>query len=85
MTETFEDIANLVRSLVTPLVDNPDEVSIASDEMEDGSLLIEIRVHEEDAGKVMDVRVVLLKLFVLFVVLRVLAMASTLKLSLSTS
>ena len=47
MTETFEDIANLVRSLVTP-----DEVSIASDEMEDGSLLIEIRVHEEDAGKV---------------------------------
>ena len=52
MTKTFEDIANLVRSLVTPLVDNPDEVSIASDEMEDGSLLIEIRVHEEDAGKV---------------------------------
>ncbi len=52
MSEAFEDIANLVRSLVTPLVDNPEEVSITSEEAEDGSVLIEVRVHEDDAGKV---------------------------------
>ena len=52
MNETFDDLANLVRSLVTPLVDSPDEVSITSEEMEDGSVLVEVRVHEDDAGKV---------------------------------
>ena len=52
MNETFDDLANLVRSLVTPLVDNPDEVSITSEETQDGSILIEVRVHEDDAGKV---------------------------------
>ena len=52
MSDTFEDITNLVRSLVVPLVDNPEEVSITSGELDDGSLLIEIRVHDDDAGKV---------------------------------
>ncbi len=52
MAYSSEDIANLVRSLVTPLVDNPEEVAIYSAELEDETVLIEIRVNEEDAGKV---------------------------------
>ena len=47
-----EDIANLVRSLVVPLVDDPDAVEITSSDTEEGALLIEVRVAEEDAGKV---------------------------------
>lgn len=52
MAYSSEDIANLVRSLVTPLVDNPAEVAISSSELEDDTVLVEIRVNEEDAGKV---------------------------------
>ncbi|MGN0301246.1 MAG: KH domain-containing protein [Anaerotardibacter sp.] len=52
MAYSSEDIANLVRSLVTPLVDNPEEVAIYSADLEDNTVLIEVRVNEEDAGKV---------------------------------
>lgn len=51
MAESSTDIASLVSSLVLPLVDNADEVEITSSENE-GTVLVEIRVHEEDAGKV---------------------------------
>lgn len=52
MSEAFVDIEQLVRSLVTPLVDVPEEVEITSDELEDGSLLVEISCNADDAGKV---------------------------------
>ncbi len=52
MADSREDISGLVESLVMPLVDDPDAVSIESSEAEDGAVFIEIRVAESDAGKV---------------------------------
>lgn len=45
------DIAGLVESVVTPLVEYKDELEISSSE-NDETILVEIRVNEEDAGKV---------------------------------
>jgi predicted RNA-binding protein YlqC (UPF0109 family) len=42
---------DLVRYLVTSLVDNPDDVTIAPDECDDG-LVITITTHPDDVGKV---------------------------------
>lgn len=52
MSEAFADIEQLVKTLVVPLVDSSDEVELSSEELEDGSLLIEIRCNAEDAGKI---------------------------------
>ncbi len=52
MADSREDISGLVESLVLPLVDNPDAVSIEASDTEDGAILIEVRVDEADAGKV---------------------------------
>ena len=52
MTDSREDISGLVESLVLPLVDTPDAVSIESSDTEGGAVLVEIRVDEADAGKV---------------------------------
>ena len=52
MAELREDIANLVEALVVPLVDDPDAVEITSTDTEEGALLVEISVADEDAGKV---------------------------------
>mgnify|MGYP003092405291 FL=1 len=52
MAEFREDIANLVEALVVPLVDEPDAVEITSTDTEEGALLVEISVADEDAGKV---------------------------------
>lgn len=52
MAEFREDIANLVEALVVPLVDDPDAVEITSMDTEEGALLVEISVADEDAGKV---------------------------------
>ncbi len=52
MADSREDISGLVESLVLPLVDNPDAVSIEASDTEDGAVLIEVRVDEADAGKV---------------------------------
>ncbi len=38
--------------LVESLVDDPDAVEVDSFEEEDGTIVLELRVHEEDAGKV---------------------------------
>ena len=51
MSEPREDMADLVRSLVTPLVDTPDALEITSSD-EDGVVLVEVSVDEADAGKV---------------------------------
>ena len=52
MAEFREDIVNLVEALVVPLVDDPDAVEITSTDTEEGALLVEISVADEDAGKV---------------------------------
>ena len=39
-------------SVVEPLVEFPDDLEITSSEADDGTILVEIRVHEDDAGKV---------------------------------
>jgi predicted RNA-binding protein YlqC (UPF0109 family) len=50
MTEEV-DIHELVRYIVTSLVDNPDDVSVEERESE-GQLSYEITVNDEDIGKV---------------------------------
>lgn len=50
--DSVENIAGLVETLVAPLVDFPDDLEVTAEEVEDGTILAEIRVNEEDAGKV---------------------------------
>ncbi len=50
MSET-NDITGLVDCIVRPLVDFEDDLEITSHE-EDGAVLIEISVNEEDTGKI---------------------------------
>ncbi|WP_302963220.1 KH domain-containing protein [uncultured Adlercreutzia sp.] len=52
MADLTEDLAGLVDSIVRPLVDEPDALEVSSVEAEDGGVIIEIRVAEGDAGKV---------------------------------
>lgn len=52
MSAQATDIAGLVSSVVEPLVEFPDDLEITSSEVDDGTILVEIRVHEDDAGKV---------------------------------
>lgn len=55
MPELTEDLVGLVDAIVRPLVEFEDDIEITASETngEDGSVvLIEIRVHEDDAGKV---------------------------------
>ena len=51
MSDQSQDLTGLVESVVRPLVDFEDDLEITSSE-EDGAILIEISVNEEDAGKV---------------------------------
>ena len=51
MSEQKQDISGLVESVVRPLVDYEDDLEITSRE-EDGAIIIEISVNEEDTGKV---------------------------------
>ena len=52
MAEQTEDTVGLVESVVRPLIDFPDDLEISASDAEDGSILVEMRVNEEDAGKV---------------------------------
>ena len=52
MADSREDISGLVETLVMPLVDDADAVSIESSDTETGAVLIEVRVAQADAGKV---------------------------------
>lgn len=52
MTDETVDIVGLINTIVEPLIEYKDELQITSSDAEDGSLLVEIRVNEEDAGKV---------------------------------
>ena len=46
------DYTGLVRTLVEPIVEHKDDVSIEEVEGENGVPCVEVRVHEDDAGKV---------------------------------
>ena len=52
MVEAFEDVTELVRSVVTQIVDAPESVSVTGTDRENGELYIEIAVDEDDIGKV---------------------------------
>lgn len=52
MAAQTEEIAGLVESVIRPLIDNPDDLVIDARETEDGSIFVEVRVNEEDVGKV---------------------------------
>lgn len=52
MTEQTVDIVGLVNAIVEPLVEYKDDLEIDSRTTSDGTILVEIRVHEDDAGKV---------------------------------
>ena len=61
MAESREDISGLVETLVLPLVDEPDAVSIESSDTEMGSVLIEVRVAQADAKRIVSRQVVVIK------------------------
>ncbi len=52
MADQTADLAGLVRTLVEPIVEYVDDLEINESVSEDGDILIEMRVNEEDAGKV---------------------------------
>lgn len=52
MESHSETIGQLVRTIVEPLIQFPDDLEIISTEEEDGSVYVEMRVNEEDAGRV---------------------------------
>lgn len=52
MSEQTENIVGLVEAIVLPLIEFPDDLEISASEDEDGSILVEMHVNEEDAGKV---------------------------------
>ncbi|WP_165059976.1 MULTISPECIES: KH domain-containing protein [unclassified Adlercreutzia] len=51
MPEIEQNLVGLVETVVAPIVENPEELEITST-VEDQSILIEIRVNPDDAGKV---------------------------------
>lgn len=52
MSTQDEEILGLVETVVRPLIEYPDDLKLSSSYTEDGSILVEIRVNDEDAGKV---------------------------------
>ncbi len=52
MATQTEDIVGLIESVVRPLIEFQDELEISASDDEEGVILVEIRVNEEDAGKV---------------------------------
>lgn len=51
MADQTEDILGLVSAVVYPLIDFEDDLEINAFE-EDGTITVEIRANEEDAGKI---------------------------------
>lgn len=52
MAEPNLDLSGLVRTLVEPIIEYKDDLEIIESEQENDALLIEVRVNEEDTGKV---------------------------------
>ena len=51
MPDVEQNLVDLVQTIVEPLVEVPDELEITSS-ADEASILIEIRVNADDAGKV---------------------------------
>ena len=52
MTQTSDELAELVRLLVVQIVDEPDEVEVTGSLTDEEGVLVEISVAEDDIGKV---------------------------------
>ena len=52
MPESTLDIAGLVRTLVEPIIEHEEDLDVVQSENEDGDILVEVRVNDEDTGKV---------------------------------
>ena len=52
MADQTQEMTGLVDCLVRPLVEHEDDLEIVADTLENGSILVEVHVNEEDAGKV---------------------------------
>lgn len=52
MVESFEDVTQLVRTLVEQIVENPEAATVTGTDQENGELFIEIDVDEGDIGKI---------------------------------
>lgn len=52
MADLTEDLAGLVDSIVRPLIEEEEALEVTAVEAEDGSVVVEIRVAADDAGKV---------------------------------
>lgn len=52
MVESFEDVTQLVRTLVEQIVENPETATVTGTDQENGELFIEIEVDEGDIGKI---------------------------------
>lgn len=52
MSELTEDLAGLVDAIVRPLVEVEEELEVSAFETEGNVVMVEIRVNEDDAGKV---------------------------------
>lgn len=48
--------ADVLEYIAKSLVDHPDEVSITEVEEEDGEIVLELRVHPDDMGKIIGKR-----------------------------
>lgn len=51
MAEIAQDLTELVKALVTPLIEHADELTVTAVE-DEGKVTVEIRVNPDDAGKV---------------------------------
>lgn len=52
MADQTNEMAGLVDCLVRPLVEDEDQLSIVTSQTDNGTILIEVHVSEQDAGKV---------------------------------
>lgn len=52
MAALEDDVAGLVEVVVKPLLEYSDDLEIHSTMTDDGTIMVEVHVNEEDAGKV---------------------------------
>jgi predicted RNA-binding protein YlqC (UPF0109 family) len=56
MTERVEAIVEIVRAVVTRMVDRPEDVRVTADEAGEGCILLRVEVHAADRGRVIGVK-----------------------------
>lgn len=52
MAQSAQDLASLVEVMVRPLIDHEDDLEIKADQPDEHTVMVEMRVNDEDAGKV---------------------------------